>query len=349
MATTAIGSMGSMPGSLDLVVELIWQHGLKDLKNTKNEILLPIDITSLIGHDNVDKIKDRLSETLKAPVVAFEDSVNRVYRIMPTPALENAFDAALANALPIAEEEQSSNYGSNSNKQITQGKAGKIPRPPNAFILYRQHHHPLVKVAHPEFHNNDISVLLGKKWKAEPAETKAHFKALADEIKRKHAEDHPDYQYAPRKPSEKKRRSTTRRHSQSTGLSNGQVAVGDAATPASQSDTAYESAFSPATDNGLSINENHHFEQTVPASVSQDITNVMFGASSNFVLGVDEAGFMTFDRRRFPTVATPPAPALSSAVNNITIAPQPQMPANPITTTPWNNLDYDFDHYFLEL
>jgi hypothetical protein len=35
-------------------------------------------------------------------------------------------------------------------------KLAKIPRPPNAFILYRQEHHPVIKAANPEFHNNDI-------------------------------------------------------------------------------------------------------------------------------------------------------------------------------------------------
>lgn len=103
------------------------------------------------------------------------------------------------------------------------GKKAKIPRPPNAFILYRQHYHPIIKEAHPEFHNNDIcmislslsivdkmlmilAVTLGKQWNNEPEHVKAHFKALANEAKRKHAEDYPDYQYSPRKPSEKKRR-----------------------------------------------------------------------------------------------------------------------------------------------
>jgi hypothetical protein len=49
-------------------------------------------------------------------------------------------------------------------------------------------------------------VILGKQWRAEPEEVKLHFKKLAEELKKKHAEEHPDYQYTPRKPSEKKRR-----------------------------------------------------------------------------------------------------------------------------------------------
>ena len=35
-------------------------------------------------------------------------------------------------------------------------KQAKIPRPPNAFILYRQQYHPLIKAENPDFHNNDI-------------------------------------------------------------------------------------------------------------------------------------------------------------------------------------------------
>ncbi len=35
-------------------------------------------------------------------------------------------------------------------------KQAKIPRPPNAFILYRQARHPIIKAENPRFHNNDI-------------------------------------------------------------------------------------------------------------------------------------------------------------------------------------------------
>jgi hypothetical protein len=35
-------------------------------------------------------------------------------------------------------------------------KKDKTPRPPNAFILYRQRHHPLLKAKYPTLHNNQI-------------------------------------------------------------------------------------------------------------------------------------------------------------------------------------------------
>ena len=99
----------------------------------------------------------------------------------------------------------------------------KIARPPNAFILYRQHHHPVLRARFPHLHNcqicmscpltiqpriiqaNKSAVILGNQWKQEPAENKAKFITLAHRLKAKHIVDHPDYHYKPRKPSEKKR------------------------------------------------------------------------------------------------------------------------------------------------
>lgn len=45
---------------------------------------------------------------------------------------------------------------STSNKGKAALKVAKVPRPPNSFILYRQHHHPIIKAQHPDYHNNRI-------------------------------------------------------------------------------------------------------------------------------------------------------------------------------------------------
>lgn len=103
------------------------------------------------------------------------------------------------------------------------GKKSKVPRPPNAFILYRQTHHPLLKADQPLLSNNEISVILGKQWKAEQEDVKDRYRLMADILKNKHAAENPGYQYAPRKPSEKKRRMTARKalQMQSSKKSNG--------------------------------------------------------------------------------------------------------------------------------
>lgn len=59
--------------------------------------------------------------------------------------------------------------------------------------------------------NHLAAIILGKQWKDEDDLTKADFKLMADSIKKKHFLDHPEYQYQPRKPTEKKRRMTRRK------------------------------------------------------------------------------------------------------------------------------------------
>ena len=90
-------------------------------------------------------------------------------------------------------------------------KKSKVGRPPNAFILYRKHHHPLIVQSQPDLPNCEISKVLGKQWHSEPADVHAEWTALADKIKKQHALENPGYQYAPRKSSEKKRRMTAKK------------------------------------------------------------------------------------------------------------------------------------------
>jgi len=116
----------------------------------------------------------------------------------------------------------------NARSKLAKDRIAKVPRPPNAFILYRQHHHPIVKKQNPNIHNNQIcesfsqvscrshansfaAVIIGNMWKNEDDAIKATYKNKAEEVKRMHVEAHPEYQYQPRKPSDKKRRMTRRK------------------------------------------------------------------------------------------------------------------------------------------
>jgi len=49
-------------------------------------------------------------------------------------------------------------------------------------------------------------VIIGNKWKNEDEAVKDAFRARANEVKRNHNEQHPEYQYQPRKPSQKRKR-----------------------------------------------------------------------------------------------------------------------------------------------
>lgn len=75
----------------------------------------------------------------------------------------------------------------------------KIPRPRNAFILYRQHHQQSIAANNAGLANPDISKIIGEQWKAESPENKAVWTALAHAEKAKHQEQYPDYRYQPRR------------------------------------------------------------------------------------------------------------------------------------------------------
>nr|AGS13705.1 HMG mating-type protein MAT1-2-1 [Aspergillus lentulus] len=216
MATVPI-AMKSAAESTDTLTELLWQDALRHLESTNNEVLLPINVTDMIGQDNVDKIKTRLGALIGAPVVAFVDESIKALRVMRTPAFSGtAVSVASHGAAVKTDKVDVTESFKPRGKPAGPMKAPKVPRPPNAFILYRQHHHPKIKEAYPDFSNNDISIMLGKQWKDEDEEVKAQFRTLAEELKKKHAEDHPDYHYTPRKPSERKRRVSSRQFSKNT-------------------------------------------------------------------------------------------------------------------------------------
>ncbi|KAM5351933.1 hypothetical protein ACJ41O_004656 [Fusarium nematophilum] len=77
--------------------------------------------------------------------------------------------------------------------------APKIPRPRNAFILYRQHHQAEVVAHNPNLSNPEISKIIGEQWKEESEEVKSNWKALADKEKQNHQRLYPDYRYQPRR------------------------------------------------------------------------------------------------------------------------------------------------------
>ncbi|KAF5674900.1 mating type [Fusarium heterosporum] len=85
-------------------------------------------------------------------------------------------------------------------------KPVKIPRPANAYILYRKERHQVIKQRHPAITNNQISQVLGRCWNMETREVRALYKQKADILKEEHRRLHPDYQYRPRRPSERRRR-----------------------------------------------------------------------------------------------------------------------------------------------
>ncbi|KAK9366067.1 hypothetical protein V1509DRAFT_642081 [Lipomyces kononenkoae] len=82
-------------------------------------------------------------------------------------------------------------------------QVARVPRPRNAFILYRQHHHAAVVAEHPGKTNPEISKIIGEQWRQLSSEEKAVWQKLGDEEKKSHLERFPDYRYQPRRNSKR--------------------------------------------------------------------------------------------------------------------------------------------------
>ncbi|RMJ06914.1 hypothetical protein CDV36_013489 [Fusarium kuroshium] len=143
------------------------------------------------------------------------DRPPRAFRAVPdTPDSPSPRTAGLARKRAASINTADANYGRLEKLQLTtpvsmnsEGPrdiclctpAPKIPRPRNAFILYRQHHQAQVVARNPHLSNPDISKIIGEQWKDEAEDVKANWKSLADEEKQRHQRQYPDYRYQPRR------------------------------------------------------------------------------------------------------------------------------------------------------
>ncbi|CCH42289.1 Sex-determining region Y protein [Wickerhamomyces ciferrii] len=85
-------------------------------------------------------------------------------------------------------------------KCTCRNEGNHIPRPRNAFILFRQQHHQSVLDEGNVIRTNpDVSRELGKRWRDLSPKEKEHWNKLAEEEKKRHAEKYPGYRYIPRR------------------------------------------------------------------------------------------------------------------------------------------------------
>ena len=105
---------------------------------------------------------------------------------------------------PIQQHQQvASSASSPTHPCICSSNTGRVPRPRNAFILYRQHHHSLVVADNPGKSNPEISKIIGEQWRSLPQREKDFWIQLGDEEKKSHLERFPDYRYQPRRSSKR--------------------------------------------------------------------------------------------------------------------------------------------------
>ncbi|KAF1811072.1 hypothetical protein P152DRAFT_76648 [Eremomyces bilateralis CBS 781.70] len=170
-------------------VDFYWKLCLESLNARKATISLPKAIVNEIDLAGLEELKQRVKAHTKSGVkLQIED------------------DAVVLKAEPEALNAANSSKGSGSKSGPAKEK--KIPRPPNQWILFRQHHHHSVVANNPGMDVYTTSKVIGAMWRDASDEEKASWKAKAVEVARLHRLKYPNYTYAPRKTSEVKRRNT---------------------------------------------------------------------------------------------------------------------------------------------
>ncbi|KAJ5124711.1 High mobility group superfamily [Penicillium bovifimosum] len=201
-------------------LEILWCEAMQNIEAAEGQILVPDNIVeNVLGMDNLQEMHKRLANMNNGVAYMHFDESLDAWRLSTTDEYLNERTPAqeLRDAeIPISFKDhklvsqsiyRSADLGTLPSLPVPgAAAAAHVPRPPNCFILYRQANHHIVKESNPGVSNNEISRILGNRWKNERPEVRERYTRLADQLKREHAVKHPNYQYAPRRPSERKRR-----------------------------------------------------------------------------------------------------------------------------------------------
>ncbi|CAG8466610.1 1057_t:CDS:2 [Acaulospora morrowiae] len=122
--------------------------------------------------------------------------------IPPSPVPSSGFDEMVLDD-QVSDDFSGANSPTSTGGGIFAAKQNRkkpyIPRPPNSFILYRQHHHPLILNQHPGINNSEISRIIADHWRKLSDQERDEWKKKAEEAKEKHMKAWPDYKYQPRR------------------------------------------------------------------------------------------------------------------------------------------------------
>lgn len=161
-----------------------------------------------MGHDSL--VLGQLSPQIAAQVNPYGQQMDQkfVYQLQPSPDVfsNGGSQPSSVNTTPASSFSAGSsntNYiatSQGSEKCTCKSNANRIPRPRNAFILFRQKYHQLVLDEGSVIRTNpEVSRELGRRWRSLLPDEKDHWNNLAEEEKKNHANKYPGYKYTPRR------------------------------------------------------------------------------------------------------------------------------------------------------
>ncbi|RMY65893.1 hypothetical protein D0863_08815 [Hortaea werneckii] len=164
------------------------------LKSGITQAVVPLTQINLLGPEGAGILKKHLEDATNSRFSLTVNAIANSVIYMPTGPMPRKPSVTTSSVAPAGKPSKNS--------------SSKVPRPPNAFIIYRKDWHARVVAENPGLHNNAISVIIGRQWRAESETVRAAYIRQAEDRKEQHAIANPGYQYQPCKPSEKKKRMT---------------------------------------------------------------------------------------------------------------------------------------------
>lgn len=143
----------------------LWRFYQAHLNNgIANYVIVTPAHYNIVGESGLKIISSRYRFVLLSSYLLQRLVLTRPSNMISAPVkmVRDAFGNILIKPLPLDSlgRKSVSEKGPSTSKlsDVNEGKnwRGKLPRPPNSFILYRQHHHPILKAENPGFHNNQI-------------------------------------------------------------------------------------------------------------------------------------------------------------------------------------------------
>lgn len=161
----------------------------------------PLPPLNQLMHLPQSEMYEAVQSSLASPEV-FSQSNSQHSSTRTTPA--SSFSGASGGPTAVGTHYAISSASSSIDKCTCKSNHNRIPRPRNAFILFRQKYHQavldedlLVKT------NPEVSRELGRRWRSLPPQEKEHWNRLAEEEKANHAKRFPGYRYTPRRNGKK--------------------------------------------------------------------------------------------------------------------------------------------------
>lgn len=135
--------------------------------------------------------------------------------ILPTPPSPSTCTATSTDSPPIVVTHLPFTPGSSHTRNR---KEGHIPRPPNAFMVFRSWLWNKDNLKSIERDNRNVSRIAGRYWNELSEAERAPFRFMAEEAKARHAQLYPEYRYSPG--SQKKPKAPQRRSHRSAEIEN---------------------------------------------------------------------------------------------------------------------------------